>query len=87
MKRQTKQNEMEAVPTIIANLSGSSPWHGWAEVHVAMDTQFFEVFECQKLTLSGRSKQASKQASKHVYNAVILVWGLLRFAPKREELA
>ena len=64
------------------NLSGSSPWHGWAEVHAVMDTQFFWSTWMLK-TFAKWLVQTSKQASKytHAHNAVILVWGLLRFAP------
>ena len=44
-----------------------------------------EIFEYThlKFTVSGRSKQARKQASIdiHVRNAVTLVWGSLRLAP------
>ena len=64
--------------------SDNSPSHGWAEVHVTVDT---EIFECAnlKFTASGQSKQANKQASIHTHmrNAVMLAWGSLRLAPIR----
>ena len=62
-KWNNKQNEMKWRSCVHNNLSGSSPWHSWVEVHVAMDTQFFWSIRMLKLTVSGRSKQASKQAS------------------------
>ena len=52
-----------------------------------LHVELHEIFECAhlKFMVSGRSKQVSKQASKHRYthvrNAVTLVWGLLRLAP------
>ena len=61
-------------------------------IHVPLVTCM--LLHCTKLTaytemkfmVSGRPKQAGKQASTHfvqiqVYNAVMLVWGLLRLTP------
>ena len=50
-------------------------------------SSIFIIFKCAylKFPVSGRSKQASKQASKHTHthmrNEVTLVWGSLRLAP------
>ena len=53
--------------------------HGLAEVYTSyctLQTIFVNVHAHLKFTVSGWSKQTSKQA-----NTVMLVWGLLRLAP------
>ena len=52
-------------------------------LHMFHDIDLREIFECAHL-VSGRSKQASKQANKHTHaraQTVTLVWGSLRLAP------
>ena len=50
------------------------------------DVDHREIFECAylKFTVSGRSKQAGKQAQIHtrVRNAIMLVWGSLVTRPR-----
>ena len=76
------QFESSLLPVLLT-LTLQSLYSNWS-IQVYGTISHWEMFDCIDLrfTVSGQSKQTSKQHTHAMGNAVLLVWGLLRLASK-----